>query len=82
MIETIVSCMSLSNLHRCVSNMQLGHSDSSCTYSPLNNELIGNKCLLAGGPDDACCCGGYQHISGLDGDDVLTKLKWREVISR
>lgn len=30
--------------------------------------------ILAGGPNDICCCGGYRHISGLNGADVHTAL--------
>lgn len=40
---------------------------------------------ILGGPDDTCCCGGYQHIRGLKGDVVrvvvaagwqLNKIMW------
>lgn len=37
---------------------------------------------ILGGPDDTCCCGGYQHIRGLKGVQVvvagwqLNKIMW------
>lgn len=32
--------------------------------------------LVSWGPNDTCCCCGYRHITGLNGNDVLNKIMW------
>ena len=65
--------MTLSSLQCCVSKMQLANLDKSCWIKILiimtiNRWGVLYPSILAGGPDDTCCHGGYQ--SGLNGDDV------------